>query len=432
MKDIAQFHQLTVLNELSSDHNPLLLQLGQAARKGEELPTHQSVSWPAFTDSYSRSAARVSDLTHAPMFNIYTSDIPTTTHVNLAIYADDVCIFSSSFNARVIDQRLQTALDTLQDWRSLKKEARQPGRTHLPRRHYPLATSQVLGSHVGFPRNEAALLMRLHLLQAIVLYHQNQRQEARNLLLKANNELLSLKVDEQSVLILIELGYSPAEARLGLRATSGDTNMAANYINEKRNAREESRRRAMAQRIFRKESQKLGLCVDGKQYVDPNFVKILVNMGFGKEAARIALQKTNNIISDSIQYIQENPLPGPSSSKSCEILSLIEELVPELQAAGFDHNMSKLALQKHNGDIMSAAEELLLNNGVINGEIKDEPVDGIHVINNDHDRKLKELKEDALNRLSQDISMEDDDYLDLNLQTEEMFLKQYLTLLQND
>lgn len=54
--------------------------------------------------------------------------------------------------------------------------------------------------------NEAALLMRLHLLQAIVLYHQNKRQEARDLLLRANNELLTLKVDERSLLSLIELG----------------------------------------------------------------------------------------------------------------------------------------------------------------------------------------------------------------------------------
>lgn len=79
-----------------------------------------------------------------------------------------------------------------------------------------------------------------------------------------------------------------------------------------------------------RESQKLGLCADGKQYVDPNFVKMLVNMGFGKEAARIALQKTNNIISDSIQYIQENPMPGPSTSKSSEFVSLINELIPEV------------------------------------------------------------------------------------------------------
>ncbi|GJQ70198.1 hypothetical protein Trydic_g22658 [Trypoxylus dichotomus] len=50
------------------------------------------------------------------LFNIYTSDIPTTAHVNLAMYADDVCIYSRSLNARVIDRRLQTALDTLRDW----------------------------------------------------------------------------------------------------------------------------------------------------------------------------------------------------------------------------------------------------------------------------------------------------------------------------
>ncbi|GJQ66764.1 hypothetical protein Trydic_g21890 [Trypoxylus dichotomus] len=41
---------------------------------------------------------------------------------------------------------------TFLDRRSPKKEARQPGRTHFPGRHHPLATtSQILGSHVGFP-----------------------------------------------------------------------------------------------------------------------------------------------------------------------------------------------------------------------------------------------------------------------------------------
>lgn len=44
----------------------------------------------------------------------------------------------------------------------------------------------------------------------------------------------------------------------------------------------------------------------------------------------------------------------------------------------------------------------------------------------------KKLKEDALNRLSQDISTVDDDYLDLTLQKEESFLKRYLSLLEKD
>lgn len=54
--------------------------------------------------------------------------------------------------------------------------------------------------------NEAALFMRLHLLQAIVKYHQNKRSEALRLLLQSEEELRSLKVDESSILALVELG----------------------------------------------------------------------------------------------------------------------------------------------------------------------------------------------------------------------------------
>ncbi|GJQ79525.1 hypothetical protein Trydic_g16372 [Trypoxylus dichotomus] len=53
MKDVAQFYQLTVLNELSSDHNPVLLQLGQAAPEDEEPWTRQTISWRAFADHLS-------------------------------------------------------------------------------------------------------------------------------------------------------------------------------------------------------------------------------------------------------------------------------------------------------------------------------------------------------------------------------------------
>lgn len=64
-------------------------------------------------------------------------------------------------------------------------------------------------------------------------------------------------------------------------------------------------------------------------------------MGFSKEAAKIALQQTNNIISDSIQYIQEHPLPGPSKTKSKEMLALIDDLIPEVQMFYLNINLSK-------------------------------------------------------------------------------------------
>ncbi|KAF5282197.1 hypothetical protein FQR65_LT02894 [Abscondita terminalis] len=272
----------------------------------------------------------------------------------------------------------------------------------------------------GSPGNEAVLFLRLHLLQGIVLFHQNKRSESFKLLKKVEDELRVLKVDENSVIALMELGYSAAEARLGLRATHGDVNLAANYINENREKRAESRRKAMAERILYREQKKLGKCIDGNQYVNPTFLKMLVDMGYNKEAARIGLQRSNNIISDCIQYIQENP--GPSASHSQEVLSLITDLIPE-------------ALKKYGGDIMKAADELLSNNGIINfddvenGTLKylNDPF-SVRILDESVKEK-KKLKEEAFARLAEDISMVDDDHLDLTLQQEEQFLKEYMSLL---
>lgn len=63
----------------------------------------------------------------------------------------------------------------------------------------------------GSPGNEAVLLMRLHLLQAIVMYHQNKRSESLQLLKKAQEELKELKVDENSICLLVELGMTNVE-----------------------------------------------------------------------------------------------------------------------------------------------------------------------------------------------------------------------------
>ncbi|GJQ77334.1 hypothetical protein Trydic_g8632 [Trypoxylus dichotomus] len=63
------------------------------------------------------------------LFNIYTSDIPTTAHVNMAMYADDVCIYTRSLDARVVDRRLQEALDALQTWYARWRIAIHPGKS---------------------------------------------------------------------------------------------------------------------------------------------------------------------------------------------------------------------------------------------------------------------------------------------------------------
>lgn len=54
--------------------------------------------------------------------------------------------------------------------------------------------------------NERALIMRLHLLQAVLCFHQNQRDEARRLLSLAEIEFAQLQISESSVTALVEMG----------------------------------------------------------------------------------------------------------------------------------------------------------------------------------------------------------------------------------
>lgn len=48
--------------------------------------------------------------------------------------------------------------------------------------------------------------MRLHLLQGIVLFHQNKHSEARKILEETQHELALLKVDDTSLCELVEFG----------------------------------------------------------------------------------------------------------------------------------------------------------------------------------------------------------------------------------
>jgi len=54
--------------------------------------------------------------------------------------------------------------------------------------------------------NEKALIMRLHLMQAVLYFHQNRKQEAGQMLQRAEIELNGLRVNEGCLEALIEMG----------------------------------------------------------------------------------------------------------------------------------------------------------------------------------------------------------------------------------
>lgn len=220
----------------------------------------------------------------------------------------------------------------------------------------------------GSTGNEACLFMRLHLLQGVILFHKNRREEARAMLDRAERELLALKVCDTSLCTLIELGYSPAEARLGLRATHGDVNGAANYITRNREERAQKRRDAHEREKLKRERKKLGRCADGKQYVEPTLLKMLVNMGFQEHLAKTALAQANNIVSDSIQLIQEQPELLEIAMASTSRVKISKSMVEQVTAMGFNRHQAKVALAKHFGNVQLAIETLTAACGALDNQ----------------------------------------------------------------
>lgn len=283
----------------------------------------------------------------------------------------------------------------------------------------------------GTTGNEAALFMRLHLLQAIVLFHQNKRQEAAKLFERADQELAALKVDDHSLSTLMELGYKAVEARLGLRATHGDLNAAVEYINKRRKDRAEAKLRELEEIQLNRERKRLGRCADGSQWVEPKFHKLLMGMGYSSEAARMALQQSNNNVSLSVQIIQEHPnlLNMASTSK----FKIGKDILEQVISVGFDPRMAKIALKRHQGDVEKAVEELVACGGIIDGErFTDDSDDSDESGESATTKNQKDEKERlAYERLVEDMPTDEEDHLDLTLDLEESFLREYQCLLSN-
>lgn len=63
IKDVELVHRVTTLNELSSDHLPVLLELGHG--EGPRAPVASSISWPAFTDHLQQNLGPIRQISDA-------------------------------------------------------------------------------------------------------------------------------------------------------------------------------------------------------------------------------------------------------------------------------------------------------------------------------------------------------------------------------
>ncbi|XP_036318039.1 NEDD8 ultimate buster 1-like [Rhagoletis pomonella] len=291
---------------------------------------------------------------------------------------------------------------------------------------------------------ERALLMRLHLLQGVVFFHQNRRNEAYERLEVAAAELRELKVDDASVMTLVEMGYEPFEARLGLRACSGNLEQAITFIHERREKKSAARLRSQKER---KLNAKLSSTSNDKDWVNPRSVCTLMEMGFQHDLVVAALKQSKNDLQQALDLLQTNAdallqnLPTKKDANS--------DLLEQLKQLGFNENMVRVALETTENNpekaldflvkIFGSEEELRKQISHIAKAAKEILADDTPSTSSGNnslastalDKMKNEMESyEAYERFNQDLTSNEQDYLDLPLQQEEQILAEYKRFLE--
>ena len=278
----------------------------------------------------------------------------------------------------------------------------------------------------GSQSNELALMARLHLLQGVVAFHLGRDREARLQLEKVSTEMQLLSVDEMELMEIVSMGYTIAEARLGLRASLGDRKLAVDHIIRRREEKAEILKKEKEERERGKLREKLGRCGNG-DWVNVGYYKTLLSMGYTSKVAAAALRQSNNSLNTAVQMLQEEPdlialAAEERNDGSSNLEEPSDEMVASVVALGFTADMARVALQNE-GSVEGAVDQLMTGGGVV--------VPSHSQGGRGKRRRRDEEDEEAYNRIKEDITDNEEDHLDLDLVEEGQLLQQYLSLLHH-
>lgn len=262
----------------------------------------------------------------------------------------------------------------------------------------------------GTASSEEALLVRLHLLQAISAFISGHKDKAVLLFQLAKDELKKLKVPEDALEEVMAQGFTKIESRLALRACSNNPTLAVKHAHESKKRKLEEEK---AERERNKKRHKLGKTVDGS-WVNLGYLKTLVNMGYQEELAAKALRHTDNDLNQSIETMNENPalLLAEYNDEDREVT---KEMIETVANMGFPKDLAETALKRMKGNIAECIDMLTKNPEKV-AQIMEK-------------REIEQDKiEEARNRMEEDLGG-GEDHLDISLNEEEDLLIKYGELL---
>lgn len=269
----------------------------------------------------------------------------------------------------------------------------------------------------GNSGTEEVLFLRLYLLQSLMSYIEGNDAQARQQLSKVEALYSRLCPDSEKMNQLMTLGFSEREARLGLRACQGHVEEAANHISNRRQEREDLKQREQQKRRTRMKS-----------------ISTLTELGFSRADSARALHRAHGDLDRAYGILLDSGRTAHASNNNTEEEPSPEK-VEQLLYLGFERPASETALRLMGGDVQSATQLLLDNQGVLPTELLSEstpPTSTSSSPSSEEPSTSSTSTEDVelVNEVLEDLSRHEEDYLDLTLEEEGQLIdtmKSYLS-----
>ena len=262
----------------------------------------------------------------------------------------------------------------------------------------------------GSSGEEAVLMVRMHLLQAIVAFHSGHLANGKSMLRSTSAELDNLRVPHEILEEVMASGFTAREARLALRSQNNNVSAAIRHAQQTKEAKEKTEKEELERKRKRR---KFGKTAEGN-WVNLGFLNTMVKMGYEESLAASALRHCENDVNAAIQTINEHPeLLFEDENRPFDPREVTKEMIDTVLAMGFDQTSAMKALIKFKGDIGKAVDALT------SGALDSPTVD---------DKEKERNKEEAYERMQEDLDGAES-YLDLTLDDEKTYLDRYMKLM---
>ncbi|KAK3213063.1 hypothetical protein Dsin_017769 [Dipteronia sinensis] len=164
---------------------------------------------------------------------------------------------------------------------------------------------------------ELALHLRMELLEGVVAYHSGQFDKSRKALTSAQAKFVQLQVPDESLSLVMSMGFKERDAKRALRISNQDVGTAIDFLVEEKAKRARKREDNNRRRREIVEQKQYGM-TPLKKAVDLQRLKALVSIGYEKELAAEALRRNEN---DTEKALDDLTNPESNSSIQLEIES---------------------------------------------------------------------------------------------------------------